>query len=713
MKRTISQTKAPKEDRVFGSKVNKPGSASTSASASGIKLADKTINSIKSKLKEHNDKSSKEVPLNTAKAVVRRGMGAYSKSHRPTITDGKPNSRVAWGLARLNAFLYKIKNGHSKSRKYSQDNDLINELGYKVSKYNEGGNAEGRTGLKDKEFYSKSVRIKNLQIGKKIKEVQSAIRNKKKLVINKYGIDDSNWDNTDKDVIDLINLENQKIDLVKEKNYYTSKNINELENQGYQFVEKNYSVNKEVDYNYYTKEGKLQKLNTNQRIIAVGNKTYLQKIKEKKFSQEYDYTIEESKLNSKLWVLIEEWKGYYLKKGGLIAPNGKPSNLTPEQYKLVRTPQFKAWFGDWENDTDNASKVVDSNGEPKVMWHFSLQKFTEFDPSFESRWTNQRKENVSWFGGSNKVISYSEGKEGFLYQCFLNAKKPIVVDAKKYDDWDYYKDENGYKTYSIQRIKGKFVSTLGSVSWDGKKNENDGVIFYNAWDNVPLGMVVAIPNASQIKLADGTNTTFDSSNPDIRFQSGGNVKLGFIQKNETGYYWLYAINDKGNYYKEIDGDRRLFVVKDMAKRWGYKLVNPKTFNKYYNIPERVRMYEYAKGGNTTDENSETYKKWKSLVNMTYNELKKFYESKEGKEAGLSSKEADDLGIKSGRESARWIMKMKQTSKEDWTPTMWAWARRQISFISRMSGNKGPLYDEKGNKTRKHTSLLIWGHNPKK
>jgi hypothetical protein len=33
----------------------------------------------------------------------------------------------------------------------------------------------------------------------------------------------------------------------------------------------------------------------------------------------------------------------------LLAPNGKPSNLTPEQYKLVRTPEFKAWFGDWEN----------------------------------------------------------------------------------------------------------------------------------------------------------------------------------------------------------------------------------------------------------------------------------------------------------------------------------------------------------------------------
>jgi ribosomal protein S18 acetylase RimI-like enzyme len=114
-----------------------------------------------------------------------------------------------------------------------------------------------------------------------------------------------------------------------------------------------------------------------------------------------------------------------------------------------------------------------------------------------------------------------------------------------------------------------------------------------------------------------------------------------------------------------------------------------------------------------DDKREIYKKWKSLVNMSYGELKKFYESKEGKEAGLSSSEAKEQGIDSGRESARWIMKMKTTPVEKWTPTMWKWASKQISFISRMSGNKGGLYDDKGNKTRKHTSLLIWGNNPEK
>lgn len=103
--------------------------------------------------------------------------------------------------------------------------------------------------------------------------------------------------------------------------------------------------------------------------------------------------------------------------------------------------------------------------------------------------------------------------------------------------------------------------------------------------------------------------------------------------------------------------------------------------------------------------------------MSVSELKNFYNSEEGKKAGLTKEQAKESGISSGRESAEWLMKMiplgknfKQAS-ENWTPKMWEWAGKQNSFISRMSGGKGPLRDEEGNKTPKLLSLLIWGHNP--
>ena len=56
------------------------------------------------------------------------------------------------------------------------------------------------------------------------------------------------------------------------------------------------------------------------------------------------------------------------------APNGKESNLDERQYDEVRTRNFKKWFGDWENEPEQASKVVDANGEPLVVYHQTNRK---------------------------------------------------------------------------------------------------------------------------------------------------------------------------------------------------------------------------------------------------------------------------------------------------------------------------------------------------
>jgi hypothetical protein len=100
---------APVRDRVKGSKVNKPGSASGSGK---IIFSDSTTKAIKTIIE------NSPVSLATGKAVVRRGFGAYSTSHRPGV------SRSAWGLARLKAFVRKAK-GLPGNKRYIQDNDLL------------------------------------------------------------------------------------------------------------------------------------------------------------------------------------------------------------------------------------------------------------------------------------------------------------------------------------------------------------------------------------------------------------------------------------------------------------------------------------------------------------------------------------------------------------------------------------------------------------
>jgi DNA polymerase III sliding clamp (beta) subunit (PCNA family) len=190
-------------------------------------------------------------------------------------------------------------------------------------------------------------------------------------------------------------------------------------------------------------------------------------------------------------------------KGGLIAPNGEKSNLTPEQYKLVRTPEFKEWFGDWEKDPENASKVVDENGEPLVVYHGTNSDFNEFD-------TN--KQLKGWLGKGfyftkNKIEAKGYGKK--LLKCFLNIRNPFVVEGDKVNP-------DGTVSWSVGR-EGEISKKYGSVNADDisttlKHFKNDGIM---------EGDMISCFYPTQIKLADGTNTTFDSMNPDIRYATGG------------------------------------------------------------------------------------------------------------------------------------------------------------------------------------------------
>ena len=75
----LAKTPAPKTDRIYGSKSNAPKSAASASSGKNIELSGSVIASIARKLKEHNSKfPEKKISLSVAKAVVRRGMGAYS-----------------------------------------------------------------------------------------------------------------------------------------------------------------------------------------------------------------------------------------------------------------------------------------------------------------------------------------------------------------------------------------------------------------------------------------------------------------------------------------------------------------------------------------------------------------------------------------------------------------------------------------------------------
>ena len=137
--KSSAQTPAKPEEKKKGSKINEPGSAGTTPDAkeraketlkrkdekqlisqAEITFSEKVTNALKEKVKNHNAKHSKKVTLGQLKKVYRRGLGAFSSSHRP----GK--SRAQWAMARVNTFLRMQSGGKVKDAYRRADQDIAN-----------------------------------------------------------------------------------------------------------------------------------------------------------------------------------------------------------------------------------------------------------------------------------------------------------------------------------------------------------------------------------------------------------------------------------------------------------------------------------------------------------------------------------------------------------------------------------------------------------
>jgi HK97 family phage prohead protease len=117
---------APPEDQVTGSDENKPGSAQ--GPGGDVEFSAATETALRNKVTEHNDNMAEDnkpdytrTTFGQLATVYRRGSGAYSVSHRPGV------SRAAWSMARVNAYLYLLRNGRPENANYIGDNDLLPE----------------------------------------------------------------------------------------------------------------------------------------------------------------------------------------------------------------------------------------------------------------------------------------------------------------------------------------------------------------------------------------------------------------------------------------------------------------------------------------------------------------------------------------------------------------------------------------------------------
>lgn len=177
----------------------------------------------------------------------------------------------------------------------------------------------------------------------------------------------------------------------------------------------------------------------------------------------------------------------------LKAPNGEDTNLTEQQWLQVRTDSFKKWFGDWENDPEEASKVVDKNGEPLAVSHSTHNVFDEF--------IYKQKIDAGWLGAGFYFFGDRslDGQYGsHVMECFLNIREPYVAT---------YEEKAELSEINSDEASQEFTETVKS-EWDA-----DGV-YYN--EDLNQEWVAFYPN--QIKSAVDNNGAFDASNNNIYFQ---------------------------------------------------------------------------------------------------------------------------------------------------------------------------------------------------
>lgn len=194
----------------------------------------------------------------------------------------------------------------------------------------------------------------------------------------------------------------------------------------------------------------------------------------------------------------------------LKAPNGKDTNLSPEQWVTVRTKAFKAWFGDWENDPENASKVVDENGEPKQVYHSTEKEFYAFDKNKIGTANDIGFYGRGFYFTDNKEYSKTYGDNTLA--VFLNVRTPFIANTmesslasilfnREDDTFDGYVDDEIAEIYrdNIDRADGVI---------------HNGPAYFRGGEYI-FEVVVKEPN--QIKSATENIGTFDSANDDIRY----------------------------------------------------------------------------------------------------------------------------------------------------------------------------------------------------
>lgn len=253
----------------------------------------------------------------------------------------------------------------------------------------------------------------------------------------------------------------------------------------------------------------------------------------------------------------------------LVRPGGPVSNLTERQYAQVRTEEFKDWFGDWENDPENASKVVDENGEPLVVYHATNKIFN----------TYKERDGIH-FGSYNTALGVANEKFDPTFDTIEEAQASIAKGKFRINQ----------VFLNIRNLKQS--KDLGT-GWKQLITEGFDGGLYNAAEGDTSFVVF---DSNQIKSATDNIGTFSRTNDRIDYFE--DASTGISYNGESKNFLQNTINKKiqaienkvknvSNVLSLIEIAKRDYESLPLERKVGALRRKVKAFNREYNTNIRI------------------------------------------------------------------------------------------------------------------------------
>ena len=135
-------------------------------------------------------------------------------------------------------------------------------------------------------------------------------------------------------------------------------------------------------------------------------------------------------------------------------------NILRSSRNQTKTDSFKSWFGDWQNDPQNASKVVNADGTPKRLYRYTNLEDTVINPDYRG---------AIWMADNDWVTSQYGSRYDVLY---ANMRNPYVFNV---DGLDFSEE-----TALVNARKGGHDGLIIHFKFTGENNDYYQFIVENA-----------------------------------------------------------------------------------------------------------------------------------------------------------------------------------------------------------------------------------------